>query len=161
MRKPLYVFIGCVMVTAGFFLALTWQLPGSDEVSTLIGPRLWPLMVLVLMLVFSVLLLIQTRRKASEDVDAESAPSTSNTAAEQPGRWRALEAYRHWLLLALVIAYTVGMEAIGFLPATVFFTLLATWVLGARQLRSIVLTTFAGALMVAVVFDALLNIPLP
>ncbi|MFM9269682.1 tripartite tricarboxylate transporter TctB family protein [Halomonas elongata] len=161
MRKPLYVFIGCVMVTAGFFLAVTWQLPSSDEVSTLIGPRLWPLMVLVLMLVFSVLLLIQTRRKAREDVGEESGPSTSDTSAEQPGLWCALEVYRHWLLWALVIAYTVGMEAIGFLPATVIFTLLATLVLGARHLRSIVLTTLAGALMVAVVFESLLNIPLP
>ena len=173
MPKPLMIFIATVLIAGGFFMTQTLQLPGSDEVSTFIGPRLWPLMVLAILLIMTLLLFIRTllttRRgampedHASSDIQApiEETLDQENTGDSKENAMSQASAWRHWLLLGLIIAWTVAMAYIGFLAATAIFTAAAAWLLGNRRPLPLALTTLAGVFMVSIVFDYLLNIPLP
>ncbi|RKR07632.1 tripartite tricarboxylate transporter TctB family protein [Kushneria sinocarnis] len=166
MRIPTLIFSGCVFAVSAFLAVLALGLPGSDEVSTFIGPRLWPLTVLVITMLLSILLGLRTLaagrnagETAGEAEERAAAPKDDTGAdeAESPARSRS----RHWLLLALVIAWTVAMEFVGFATATVLFAAVATWLLGNRNVLSIVVTTVVSLVLVSVVFNELLNIPLP
>lgn len=175
MPRPLLLFIVVILIAAGFFMSQTLQLPGSDEVSTLIGPRLWPLMVLTILLAMTLLLainILMTQRRSTAEVplpedaqaprvlsegtlDQKKVGDSENNAPAKASIWR------HWLLLGLIIAWTIAMEYIGFLMATAAFTAATVWLLGGRRPLSLVLTTAVGIFMVSIVFDYLLNIPLP
>ncbi|MBZ9559912.1 MULTISPECIES: tripartite tricarboxylate transporter TctB family protein [unclassified Modicisalibacter] len=165
MTRKLYAFIVCVVLGGAFFLTLTWQLPSSEEVSTLIGPRTWPLLVLGAMLVFALMLAIETRieSRKTKDTDATMTEEADGEVAEvdEPVAGGIFVRNRHWVLLGLVVLYTVSMGVVGFLWATIAFSLLCSLTLGATRKLTIVMTTLAGAILVQVVFDTLLNIPLP
>lgn len=147
-------------------MALTWQLPSSAEVSTLIGPRTWPLLVLVAMLVLAVMLVISTsaesRRAKDGGTTEEVSPEKFDSGdADEVATDGIFARNRHWVLLVLVVLYTVSMNLVGFLCSTIAFSFLCSLTLGAKRKMTIGMTTLAGTALVLVVFDTLLNIPLP
>jgi len=160
----LYIFVAASFLSGVAFLWQAAQFPPSHEVSTLVGPRTWPLGVLVLMLLLVVMmgLLLWTKGPEaftgvdSETVDAGPEADIAVARDEAPGaRWR------HLVILGLTLGYTLVMTLTGYLVATALFAALATVTLGERRPLRIALNTAIAAAIVALVFDRLLNIPLP
>ncbi|MGQ7247724.1 tripartite tricarboxylate transporter TctB family protein [Halomonas sp. V046] len=179
MHAKVSLFAIAILLLALGALVPTLQFPSSEDVSTFIGPRLWPLMLLIILLGLGGLLLATNLRQARRDtadaaparqdtVDADlppsPAPDTDRGAATvadanaEPSGWAAT---RHWWLMAITLAYTLLMPVTGYLIATLAFALVATWLLGARHWGAIVITLAVAGLMIQGVFAYLLGIPLP
>lgn len=168
MSARLYTFAAAAAVAGLLFLWLALQLPGGAEVTTLIGPRTWPLLILSIMLALVVVMVavLAFRGPASfEDEDeSDTVPDdpTANATDEAVVRThKDGRTFRHVGLLAVTVAYTVLMGIVGYVIATALFAAAATATLGERRPLRILLTTAIAVVVVAVVFDRLLNIPLP
>ncbi|MBY6006149.1 tripartite tricarboxylate transporter TctB family protein [Salipiger bermudensis] len=163
MTIRLSIFVAVTFLAGLGFLWQAAQFPASHEVSTLIGPRTWPFGVLVLMLgllaVMALLLWTKGPEPFTGSQDASSPASEPDAAVQRDhlagGRWR------HLIILGLTLGYTLTMTLTGYLVATALFAALATVVLGERRPLRVGLNTAIAVAIVALVFDRLLNIPLP
>lgn len=164
MSARLYSFVLATALGGAVLLFLALQLPGGASVTTLIGPRTWPLAVILAMLgfvalAFVILILRGPDPFISKDEDGPEQKAGTDAAVVREDasgyRWRFLA------VLAVTVAYTVAMEFTGYLVATAVFALIVNVILGERRPLRILLTTGAAVLMVALVFDRLLHIPLP
>lgn len=164
MTTRLYTFAAVTFLAGLFFLWRALQLPGSHEVSTLVGPRTWPMGVLILMLglVGAMVGLLRAKGPAqfTEETGADD-PATDTADAAVKRDTVAGAGWRHLVVLGLTIGYTVVMTVTGYLIATALFAAATTVVLGERRPLRIGLNTLIAVLIVSVVFDRLLNIPLP
>ncbi len=164
MSARLYSFI---LVTAFSGVVLLWlalQLPGGASVTTLIGPRTWPLAVILAMLAFVVLAFVLLILRGpdhfitkDDDLPPEETVPDEAVVREDASSYR----WRYIAVLAVTVAYTVAMEFTGYLAATAVFAAIVNVILGERRPLRILFTTVAAVLMVALVFDRLLHIPLP
>lgn len=168
MTARLYTF---AIGTAAIGLYLLWQalqLPGSEEVTTFIGPRTWPVAILSLMLALVAVMVLMLVLKApgyfTDDETPTELPGDATTVpvADEPAvAVEPAHLWRYAIVLGLTIAYTVVMAYTGYAIATAVFTAAVTVVLGERRPLRILLTTVGAVVLVAIVFDRLLNIPLP
>ena len=173
MTARLYVFAIISGLTGLVLLCLTLQLPGGAQVSTLIGPRTWPLGILVAMLSLIVLMLtLLALRGPAQFANADETDYAVVSDAPHPMQAKVVDKavtrdhpggyiWRHVSIFAATIAYTIGMVFTGYLLATAVFAAVVTLILGERRPLRILLTTTIAVLLVAVVFDRALNIPLP
>ena len=183
MHTKFTVFAVLLLVLAAVTLVPTLDFPSSEDVSTFIGPRLWPLSLLLLLIVLSATLLVSTRMSQAKEraSNAEAKASMEKAPATEPGQDSAtdnvtdstteaagvalapgfLAANRHWWLMGTTVAYTLLMPAIGFLLATVIFTLACTLLLGARHWAALLATVVIAVALIQGVFSTLLGIPLP
>ncbi|WP_343504876.1 tripartite tricarboxylate transporter TctB family protein [Alloyangia pacifica] len=166
MTTRLYTFTAVAFLAGLYFLRHALQFPGSHEVSTLVGPRTWPLGVLVLMLALVVamagLLWARGPGQFTGETDEELADLPQDAPDETVVRDKVTgQRWRHLVILGLTLGYTLVMSLTGYLIATGLFAFSATVVLGERRPLRIVLNTAVAVLIVSVVFDRLLNIPLP
>lgn len=193
MHTKLTVFAVLLLVLAAVTLVPTLDFPSSEDVSTFIGPRLWPLSLLLLLIVLSATLLVSTRMSQAKEraSDAEAKAAMAKDPATDPGQQADagqdsatdsatdnvtdstteaagvalapgfLAANRHWWLMGTTVAYTLLMPAIGFLLATVIFTLACTLLLGARHWAALLATVVIAVALIQGVFSTLLGIPLP
>ena len=137
-------------------LVPTLQFPSSEQVSTFIGPRVWPLTLLLALIGLGAALLLITWRDAKQGKRYDDDP-----VDETPPPWRfTLASTRHWWLIAATLVYTWLIGLIGFLAASVVFTLVCTLLLGARSWWVIAATVVIAALLMQGVFVMLLGIPL-
>ncbi|MBN8413602.1 MULTISPECIES: tripartite tricarboxylate transporter TctB family protein [Halomonas] len=182
MHTKFTVFAVLLLVLAGITLVPTLNFPSSEDVSTFIGPRLWPLSLLLLLIVLSATLLVSTRlaqkkeaqQGLSRESDPESATDVPNATADDPlvaptelntpaasSTSGVIAAHRHWWVMGATVAYTLLMPVTGFLLATVMFTLACTLLLGARHWAALLATVVIAAVLIQGVFSTLLGIPLP
>lgn len=156
MQAKVTLFAIAILLLALVALVPTLQLPSAEEVSTFIGPRLWPLSLLIILLVLGGFLLVTTWRNTHRSRAKEA-------EEDEPAAQRrfSLAATRHWWIMAGTLAYTLLMQGIGFLPATVVFTVFCTWLLGARHWVAILATVAIAVVLIQGVFAFLLGIPLP
>lgn len=193
MHTKFTVFAALLLVLAAVTLVPTLDFPSSEDVSTFIGPRLWPLSLLLLLIVLSATLLVSTRMSQAKEraSDAEAKAAMAKDPATDPGQQADagqdsatdsatdnvtdstteaagvalapgfLAANRHWWLMGTTVAYTLLMPAIGFLLATVIFTLACTLLLGARHWAALLATVVIAVALIQGVFSTLLGIPLP
>ncbi|RQW71185.1 tripartite tricarboxylate transporter TctB family protein [Halomonas sp. YLB-10] len=198
MHTKFTAFAVLLLVLAAVTLVPTLDFPSSEDVSTFIGPRLWPLSLLLLLIVLSATLLVSTRMSQAKErasdaeakeraSDAEAKASMEKAPATDPGQQADagqdsatdnvtdstteaadvaldpgfLAANRHWWLMGTTVAYTLLMPAIGFLLATVIFTLACTLLLGARHWAALLATVVIAVALIQGVFSTLLGIPLP
>ncbi|MCB8889153.1 tripartite tricarboxylate transporter TctB family protein [Vreelandella malpeensis] len=153
MHARITLFALGIVSLAGVALYPTLQFPSSAQVSTFIGPRVWPLTLIVVLLVLGVVLLALTWR------DRARAPVNDEPDTQRP----ALGAgrFRHWWFIAAAVGYTLLMQSVGFLVASLVFTLLGTLLLGARSWVTILITLIVAAALMQGVFVTLLGIPMP
>ncbi|EPX82281.1 tripartite tricarboxylate transporter TctB family protein [Salipiger mucosus] len=164
MTARLYSFVAASALAGLLFLWLALQLPGGAEVTTLIGPRTWPLLILVIMLALVVLMLVLlVTRGPGQFVTKDDGDTPQEEIADEAVQRDDASGftYRHLGMLVATIAYTVVMDYTGYLIATAVFAAIANVILGERKPLRILLTTCVAVALVAVVFDRLLNIPLP
>ncbi|MFQ3786457.1 tripartite tricarboxylate transporter TctB family protein [Halomonas sp. A29] len=169
MQARIYLFAVAIVLLALASLPATLQFPSSAQVSTFIGPRVWPLSLIIALLMLGCALLVMTWRdsRRSKHEPAQSATPNSESASEREGGDAALvrklsfATTRHWWLMAATVGYTVLMQSIGFVAASVLFTLVCTLLLGARSWWVIVITVTVAVVLMQGVFVSLLGIPLP
>lgn len=140
----------------------TLQFPSSAQVSTFIGPRVWPLTLLIALFTLGLILLAITWSDHKKALATEH-QSTSDTAAEtalSSSRF-SLGRTRHWWFIAAAIAYTLLMDSVGFLIASLIFTFIGTLLLGARSWLTIAITLVIAGVLMQGVFVSLLGIPMP
>lgn len=160
MTARLYAFAISTAVIGLYFLWQALPLPGGAEVTTLIGPRTWPLAILILMLGLVAVMFLLLARKGASYFGTSEVPEDAVTG-EIDTSVATVHPWRHVGVLGLTIAYTVAMEFTGYLIATAVFAVAVNVVLGERRPLHILMTTAAAIVLVALVFDRLLSIPLP
>ncbi|WP_158735931.1 tripartite tricarboxylate transporter TctB family protein [Alteribacillus sp. YIM 98480] len=159
------VFSVLTIIFALFFLPFALELESSSEVSTIIGPRTWPLYILIFILVLAVYHLIKTELEKKRDQSAEDSnvdeygESDHKQLGEEEKGW--FENYRHFILLATIVIYCILINLLGFLPATFIFIAVCSIVLGLKNKLYVLITTVVGSFMIFMLFDYVLNIPLP
>ena len=178
MHVRIYLFATAIIVLALASLPATLQFPSSAQVSTFIGPRVWPLTLIVMLLLFGGALLVMTwrdgQRRAQRSLQgitpmdgmsqADSEDESRGRVMQEeypPARMLSLAATRHWWLMAATVGYTLLMQVIGFVAASVLFTLVCTLLLGARRWWVIAITVAVAVVLMQGVFVILLGIPLP
>lgn len=161
MQAKVMTFSAAIILLAIVALIPTLQLPSSEEVSTFIGPRLWPLSLLTVLLGLGGFLLLATWRDSRKNTgeEEESSPDEANIKAGKVTQ--IIAANRHWLLMLVAVLYTLLMQAIGFLFATIIFTFFGTLLMGARHWVAILATVIVAVVLIQGVFSYLLGIPLP
>ncbi|WP_353476605.1 tripartite tricarboxylate transporter TctB family protein (plasmid) [Salipiger sp. H15] len=166
MTTRLYTFAAVAFLAGLYFLWQAAQFPGSHEVSTLVGPRTWPLGVLVLMLALVAAMAVLLWAKGPGQFTGEAEAEVPDLPEGEPDAAVRRDAapggnWRHLVVLGLTLGYTLLMSVTGYLVATALFAAATTVVLGERRPLRIGLNTIIAVLIVSVVFDRLLNIPLP
>lgn len=162
MQVKVMSFAAAIVVFAIVALIPTVQFPSAEEVSTFIGPRLWPLSLLIAMLGLGGFLLLTTWRSSRrEAADKKKASTADSDKHEKSPPTRALAAAHHWWLMLGTVAYTLLMQVTGYLLATVVFTIFCTLLLGARHWGAILVTVAVAVVLIQGVFTYLLGIPLP
>lgn len=140
----------------------TLQFPSSAQVSTFIGPRVWPLTLLIVLFVLGIVLLAITWRDRKQALISEPQATTDTATETAPTSSRfSLGRTRHWWFIAAAIAYTLLIQSIGFLIASLIFTFIGTLLLGARSWMTIAITLVLAAVLMQGVFVSLLGIPMP
>ncbi|WNL39294.1 tripartite tricarboxylate transporter TctB family protein [Halomonas sp. PAMB 3232] len=156
MHARISIFALGIVLLAVVGLYPTLQFPSSAQVSTFIGPRVWPLTLLIILFVLGIALLALTwRDRARANVDIEEKRPSDNSGAFSIGRTR------HWWFIAAAVGYTLLMQVAGFLIASVVFTLAGTLLLGARSWITIAITLVVAVVLMQGVFVSLLGIPMP
>jgi putative tricarboxylic transport membrane protein len=69
--------------------------------------------------------------------------------------------FRFWSLLILMFAYSLLLEYLGFYVTSALFLPLTMFVLGARKVFSIALTSGGVLIFIFLVFGKILSVPLP
>ena len=162
MHARISLFAFAVVLLALVSLVPTLQFPSSAEVSTFIGPRVWPLTLLIALLGLGSALIWITWRDArrgtvyEDEADSASLPQNTSAATQR----FTLASTRHWWLIATTVLYTWLISVVGFLFASIAFTLVVTLLLGARSWRTILITVAVATLLMQGVFVMLLGIPL-
>jgi len=165
MSARLYSFVFFAVLTGAVFLWFALQLPSGESVTTLIGPRTWPLAIVLAMLTFLALtfVLLVLRGPAQfialddDDVPPEDIAKDEAVLREDNNGY----GWRYLAVFIVIIAYTIAMEFTGKLISTTIFAAVVTVILGERRPLRVLMTTGVAILVVEILFDRLLNIPLP
>lgn len=162
MHVRISLFAFAVVLLALVSLVPTLQFPSSAEVSTFIGPRVWPLTLVIALLGLGSALLLITWRDARRGTIYDDEPEEKTLPQNDPATVQrfTLASTRHWWLIAATIIYTWLIGMVGFLIASIAFTLIGTLLLGARSWRAILITVVVATLLMQGVFVMLLGIPL-
>jgi hypothetical protein len=143
-----------VIILSSVFIIITFNLPETESTGT-VDARVWPLIILSIMLAMGILLAIRTYRqvKAGIENSAEDEPSQANPKTIKPNN--------HWLMIAILVAYVLAMPVMGFLVATPIFLILLALALGMDRLSYLILTAGITHVAAVVLFIYAFNIPLP
>ncbi|WP_447530122.1 MULTISPECIES: tripartite tricarboxylate transporter TctB family protein [unclassified Vreelandella] len=153
MHVRITIFALGIVLLAVVGLYPTLQFPSSAQVSTFIGPRVWPLTLLAVLCVLGLVLLVLTWRDPTRGVTDDEPPTHRFSFS--------LGRTRHWWFMAAAAGYTLLMQSVGFLIASLVFTLVGTLLLGARSWVTITITLVVAAALMQGVFVSLLGIPMP
>jgi putative tricarboxylic transport membrane protein len=131
-------------------LGATFAIPGGDDPWALSGPRLFPLIASVALIVLSAAFLVRTFVKPDEELGAFAAREAADT------EWRVPV-----LVGVALIAYAELLEPVGYLLSSAVFFPLVAWILGSRSPVRDVVAGAALSLGVYALFTQVLAVPLP
>jgi len=141
------LFIGSIAL---YFYAETF--PFNEDKNIVLNPGFYPQFLAIIMGVLALLLLVTTLRKKFKDIE---------------NNWKqgSIKSIRlTFFTLIMVIIYPIGLQYIGFLLTTLFFTFVLIYVLSDKSkydVRFMSFVSFVITLIVFFVFDIILNIPFP
>lgn len=156
-HKKDYIFYGLVLLLAGIFLAYTPQIQSANKTSIL-GPKSWPTMILVLMVVISIMGIIRTfmASKIAKEQDGAKVNDEENVPES---RYRNLP--MSLVSTGFIVLYAIGVYFLGFIISTFLFMFSLTQVLGAKnKIVLLIVGVFVTALFVWL-FSIVLKVPLP
>src|SRR5699024_3923793 len=162
MKKSL-VFIFVTYIVAIAFLILSFEIPGSEEVSTLTGPRQWPMVLIFFILILNSIFLFNTLRNKNEMNDEEpeeltdgleevltdeQKEFTKNAVQKTEDTKAGWKSYRHYILIGLMLVYLVLLTFTNFLIATIIFFPLCSILMGERNKITIAVSSVLATFLV-------------
>jgi putative tricarboxylic transport membrane protein len=114
------------------------------------GPRVFPVLISVTLIVLGVLFIVETLRGADEQLE-------EHVATEQ----RTADHRQAAIIVGLLVAYTLAFNRLGYVVATPLFIAAASRALGSRRLLRDVVVGAAIGVVAFVVFTKWLSIKLP
>jgi hypothetical protein len=154
--KKDYIFYSIVILFAIFFLVLTPQIKITNASFT-IGPRTWPYILLILMLILSAFGIISSFVKSKKTKATET---TEDTEDKQPERTMFKLSIPMVCLLSVVL-YVSLLNAIGFILSSLLFLFGITFLLGERKKVNAFIFSIVTTTVFVFLFSTILNIPLP
>ena len=154
--KKDYLFYGIVIALSGFFLVSTSQIQSANN-TTILGPKAWPTIILILMLVLALMGVIKTfiaSKKPSANQIAQ------NSESEEP-EVRLFDIPMSIVSILSIILYSVGLYFFGFIISSILFLYLLTQALGAKKKFSIILLSIFITALFVWLFSIVLKVPLP
>jgi putative tricarboxylic transport membrane protein len=142
---------GAVLLAIGVVaLAATFAIPGGHDPWALTGPRLFPLITSIALIVLSLAFLGRTFVKPDAELGAFAAREAVDT------EWRVPV-----LVGIALLVYAEVMEPVGYLLASAAFFPIVARILGSRALVRDVIAGAAISLGVYTLFTQALAVPLP
>jgi putative tricarboxylic transport membrane protein len=142
---------GAALLAIGIVaLAATFAVPGGRDPWALSGPRLFPLIASIALIVLSLAFLVRTFVSPDAELGAFAAREAADT------EWRVPV-----LVGIALIAYAELLEPVGYLLASAAFFPLVARILGSRSIVRDVVAGAALSLVVYTLFTQLLAVPLP
>jgi putative tricarboxylic transport membrane protein len=142
---------GAVLLALGVLaLAATLSISGAGRGWSVSGPRFWPLVASIALIVLALAFLARTFVRPDVELARFAAAEMRGTHWPTPGA-----------LLALLVGYAVLISAFGYALATTIFFWLAAWLLGSdKPWRDLVVGLGLGVLA-SYAFSEWLNVQLP
>lgn len=134
-----------LLVFSGFYAGLIARLPSRDLPHTL-GAAFVPWVLAGLLALLSLMLLVGSIISKSED-----------TAVSVPKR----DLFGITGLLLLIVVYVKLMSYLGFIPVSIVFLALLTWVAGSRKPLGILVFSVTATTIVYLLFQKFFNVQLP
>lgn len=153
--KKDYLFYSIVIAFAGFFLMSTTGIQSANK-TTILGPKAWPSIILILMLVLAIMGVIKTFITSKKAAVAQ----VESSEIEEPER-RLFNIPFSLVSIFSIILYTVGLYVFGFIISSVLFLYLLTQLLGAKKQLVIILLSVILTAVFVWLFSIVLSVPLP
>lgn len=115
-----------------------------------VGPRFFPLVVAVGLLVLSLIFLLRTTLIPDLDLGQLAAAEESTT------HWQSVG-----LIIAALVTYAYALQLLGYVVATALFVPVVAWLLGSRNLVRDLIIGVGIALVVYIGFTRFLGVRLP
>lgn len=113
------------------------------------GAKAYPLALAVMLLILSVLLYFDSNKKAKTDSSPNPLLVLKNDS-------------RNYLILVIsYVLFIIGLNIIGFIPASFFFVCILQYLLGYKYKLKLLLNSAIFTAIVYLSFSKLLNVPLP
>ncbi|MDN4605872.1 tripartite tricarboxylate transporter TctB family protein [Sporosarcina highlanderae] len=108
----------------------------------------WPKFFAVVLMALAIALIVDTKLKPDREQVSENTIST-----------------REYKLLAIIAAstviYMIALDLLGFTVSSIVLLFILFWIFGYRQLKNALIISIASSVVVTVIFQVLLNVPLP
>src|SRR5699024_981959 len=139
------------------FLIFALKLPPSETGDSL-GAGGWPVFVLSLMLLLSIILLVRSVLEKKRFVIRDN---DSVEEDEETTTYKIKLFARHWYVFVILALYFFTMPFLGFLVSTFFFVLFLTCLLNMKKKIIIFLTGLISSVALTFLFATFLKLPLP
>jgi len=139
------LFFSALIITSLFFIYSSLQLPKTRW--TIIGPEVWPMIVLIGIIITSFISLLELVLKRS-------------TGPKSKSKLNKIHMKRIIATIIYIISYAVTFYYIGFLFSTIITTSLYLVYIGLKPWKALI-TSLVYALFALIVFPFILFIPLP
>ncbi|GAB3262617.1 tripartite tricarboxylate transporter TctB family protein [Arthrobacter pigmenti] len=168
-RRPVDVWAGAVVTVLGIAYTLIAQrIPPDPSSVSVIGPSYVPTFLGLVLTGCGIALIVMGIRRGSVDLPTDSAGAPADEAVAKtasaetsPRVGSLLRRNRLWALLAMFGIYIWIFIPVGYLVSTAVFLIALTSYFNLRQWRSNVLYAVIFPVLVYVLFEHLLQVPLP
>lgn len=130
------------------WLALAWQLPHRTSITIMAGPGTFPVIILVILIIFSGLLAVMEFKKIK-------AGAVESLGFEKGDLKRIL------MITIAAFLYLMIINTVGYIVATTSLIAVLFWLFRFRNKVAFVVLAIAFPLLLFFVFRVFLNIPLP
>lgn len=152
-----------------FLLTLTIGDPYSKSD---IGPRTWPQLLAIIIIILSVFNMIVDYKKTKqtieevddtkdEDTESDSSIESLVNESEQSMEVPLDHPKRFWIVLLLLSAYAFSINYLGFIVSTALFTVINMYVMGLKEIKKLLLVSTVIVCVLVILFPILLGVPLP
>lgn len=142
---------GCALLAIGVVaLAATFAIPGGRDPWALSGPRLFPLLASIALILLSLAFLIRTVVRPDRELARFAAQEAADTEWRVPG-----------LVAIALVVYVELMEPVGYLVTSAVFLPVVARILGSRSPVRDGAAGVALSLVVYSLFTQALAVPLP
>ena len=159
------LFVGIVF----FLLTLTIGEPFSKSD---IGPRTWPQLLAITIVLLSIFNIVQEikkskqiveEKKSNDNIEFELENSIESKVKESEQSMEAQIVYpkRFWVVLLLLCAYAFSINYVGFIISTSLFTGINMYLMGFKKIKPLLLVSLLIVVLLVVLFPKLLAVPLP
>lgn len=130
----------------------------SANATALLGPRFWPVSLLILMLILSGIGILRTYR--SSKVKVEQTDEEIDDEAAEPER-KFLSIPFSLITIASLILYALAVYALGYIVSTIAYIVFLAMAMGAKKKVIVLVVSVFVTFLFLWLFSIVLSVPLP